>query len=69
MVSKVEGRGPIGPPLCLRVTFFTLCLLGLKFVPWRHHHGQTGDECFDNQALLHHTVLCIHDTLYTVQWQ
>ena len=32
-MSKVEGRGPIGPPpsLCLRVTFFTLCLLGLSF--------------------------------------
>ena len=31
-MSKVEGRGPIDPPLplCLRVTFFTLCLLGLK---------------------------------------
>ena len=30
-MSKVEGRGPIDPPppLCPRVTFFTLCLLGL----------------------------------------
>ena len=28
-MSKVEGRGPIDPPLCLCVTFFTLCLLGL----------------------------------------
>ena len=31
-MSKVEGRGPIDPPppLCLRVTFFTSCLLGLS---------------------------------------
>ena len=41
-MSKVEGRGPIDPPppplclrvtfftLCLRVTFFTVCLLGLS---------------------------------------
>ena len=28
MLSKVDGRGPIDPPLCLRLTFFTLCLLG-----------------------------------------
>ena len=29
-VSKVERRGPIDPPpICFRVTIFTLCLLGL----------------------------------------
>ena len=34
MVSKVKGRGPIDPPPCLRVTFFTLCLLGLRAKYW-----------------------------------
>ena len=29
-MSKVEGRGPIDPPLCPLVTFFTLCLLELR---------------------------------------